>query len=153
VIPRARGALAIHGRESFAAAAGFLAPLASWHRPARCFAPEFAATAVATRLLSSGAEAYPMATTALTFPHVTDHEVQLAEVTALPATGTTNRLLHVLFRATVLAVAVTFWITGFIVLSSPLAVPFTVTMWICAAATMVFGIKADLYAERPAAGD
>jgi len=94
-----------------------------------------------------------MTTTALTFPHVIDHEVQLAEVTALPATGTTNRLLHVLFRAAVLAVAVTFWITGFVVLSSPLAVPFTVAMWICAAATMALGIKADLYAERPVAGE
>jgi hypothetical protein len=94
-----------------------------------------------------------MATTVLTLPHVIDHEVQLAEVTALPATGATNRALHVLFRATVLAVAVSFWIAGFIVLTSPLAVPFTVSMWIGAAATMALGIRADLSAERPPAGN
>lgn len=96
-----------------------------------------------------------MAATALTFPHAADHgvqadqEVQIATITALPATGTTNRVIHVLFRATVLAVAVTFWLTGFVMLSSPLAVPFTVAMWICAAGTMALGIKADLAAERP----
>lgn len=94
-----------------------------------------------------------MATTALPFPHVVTHEVRLAEVTALPATNTTNRLLHLLFRATVLAVAVVFWFTGFVVLTSPLAVPFTVAMWICAAATMALGIRADLKAERQPAGE
>ena len=91
-----------------------------------------------------------MTTTTLTFPHATDHEVRLAEVTALPATGTVNRRLHVLFRATVLLVAISFFLTGLVVLSSPLAVPFTVSMWICAAGTLALGITADLQAERPA---
>ncbi len=92
-----------------------------------------------------------MTTTTLTFPHAADHEVRLAAVTALPPTGTVNRRLHVLFRATVLVVAVSFFIAGVIVLSSPLAVPFTVSMWIGAAGTLALGIKADLQAERPAA--
>lgn len=90
-----------------------------------------------------------MATTALAVPTVIAQEVRIADITALPATNRTNRLLHLLFRATVLAVAISFWVIGFIVLSSPLAVPFTVTMWIGAAATMALGIRADLQAERP----
>lgn len=90
-----------------------------------------------------------MATTSLPFPQIADDEVGLAEVTALPRTGRTNRLLHVLFRAAVLAVAVSFWLTGFVVLTSALAVPFTISMWIAAAATMALGIRADLLAERP----
>jgi hypothetical protein len=93
-----------------------------------------------------------MITTALPFPQAADHEVRLTEVTALPATGTINRRLHVLFRATVLLVAISFFITGFVVLSSPLAVPFSVSMWICAAATLALGIRADLQAERPPFG-
>ncbi len=93
-----------------------------------------------------------MATTALAFPHVLDRGVGLADVRALQATGTVNRRLHVLFRAVVLAVAVTFWLAGFVALSSALAVPFTVAMWICAAGTIALGTTADCYAERPAAG-
>ena len=91
-----------------------------------------------------------MATTALHFPRAAaDQEIRIATVTALPATGTSDRLLHVLFRATILVIAVTFGVAGLLALSSPLAVPFTVSMWICAAATIALGIRADLAAERP----
>ncbi len=93
-----------------------------------------------------------MTTTTLSFPHIAaEQEIRIAAVTALPATGTSNRLLHVLFRATVLVVAVSFFLVGLLVLTAPLAVPFTVSMWICAAATLALGIRADLCAERPPA--
>ena len=93
-----------------------------------------------------------MATTALDFPRAAaEQQVRLATVTALPATDATDRLLHALFRATVLVIAVAFFVAGLLVLSSPLAVPVTVSMWICAAATLALGIRADLHAERPPA--
>jgi hypothetical protein len=93
-----------------------------------------------------------MATTALHFPHAAaDEQIRIATVTALPATGASDRLLHVLFRATVLVLAVAFGGAGLLVLSSPLAVPFTVWMWICAAVTIALDIRADLGAERPPA--
>ncbi len=90
-----------------------------------------------------------MATTALDFPHTAaDQQIRIATVTALPATGASDRLLHVLFRVTILVIAVAFVGAGLLTLSSPLAVPFTVSMWICAAATMALGIRADLVADR-----
>jgi len=93
-----------------------------------------------------------MATTALDYPHAaTEQQIRIATVTALPATGASDRRLHVLFRATILLIAVTFFIAGLLVLSSPLAVPFTVSMWVCAAATIALGIRADLDAGRPPA--
>lgn len=94
-----------------------------------------------------------MATTALDFPHAAaEQQIRIATVIALPATGTTSRRLHVLFRATILVIAVVFFATGLLVLSSPLAVPFTVSMWVCAAITIALGIRADLGAEPPPGG-
>lgn len=85
-----------------------------------------------------------MTTTTLSFSHPVDQEAQRTEVVARPATGAANRLLHALFRGAVLALALIFGSIGFAVLSSPLAVPFTVAMWMGAAGTIALGIKADL---------
>ena len=91
-----------------------------------------------------------MTTTALVFPHVaSSHEVRLADVTALPATNPVNRRLHILFRATVFAIAAGFALTGFALLTSLLALPFTLVMWFCAATTMALGVVADHAASRP----
>jgi len=94
-----------------------------------------------------------MATTALTFPQHAEQQVRLATITALPATGTTNRTLHLLFRAAVLVIALAFFIAGLTLLDAPLAVPFTVSLWIGGAATLTLGIRADLFADtaNPAA--
>jgi hypothetical protein len=93
-----------------------------------------------------------MATTALHFPHTAaEQQIRFATVTALPATGASDRLLHVLFRATILVIAIAFVGAGLLALSSPLAVPFTVSMWICAVVTIALGIAADLRADRPRA--
>lgn len=89
-----------------------------------------------------------MTTTALPHPFATSHQVRLGDITELPATSTTNRLLHIGFRATVLAVAVLFWSTGFLLLTSLLALPVTLTLWLCGAATMALGVKADHLAAR-----
>lgn len=87
-----------------------------------------------------------MATTTLSYPHTADHPETLDQTDVLtqPATDQTDRRLHLGFRAAVLVVALSFFLTGFIVLTTPLAVPFTVSMWICAAATIALGARADL---------
>lgn len=90
-----------------------------------------------------------MTTTAIPFPHaVASHEVGLTDITALPATGITNRRLHILFRAVVFAIAAGFALTGFTLLTSLLALPLTVGMWFCAATTMALGVVADHAAAR-----
>ena len=90
-----------------------------------------------------------MTTTALPFPHAaSSHEVRLAAVTALPTTGTTNRRLHILFRAAVFVIAAGFALTGFMLLTSLAVLPFTLVMWFCAATTMALGVMADHAASR-----
>jgi|KBSSwiStaDraftv2_1062776.scaffolds.fasta_scaffold52176_3 hypothetical protein len=90
-----------------------------------------------------------MTTTALPFPHLAhSHEVRLTDVTALPAADTTNRRLHILFRTVVFAIAAGFALTGFALLTSLLALPFTLVMWFCAATTMGLGVMADHAAAR-----
>jgi hypothetical protein len=90
-----------------------------------------------------------MLTTSLSLPFATSHEVRLTDVTALPAGSGTNRVLHILFRATVLAIAIFFWSVGFVLLTSLLSLPLTLTLWLCGAATMLVGVKADHMAARP----
>ena len=91
-----------------------------------------------------------MATTAITLPRHAQQQVRLATITALPRTGTTKRTLHLLFRSTVLVIALSFFVAGLILLDSPPAVPVTISMWIGGAATLALGIVADLSAERTA---
>ena len=95
-----------------------------------------------------------MTTIAIPFPHaVASHEVGLTDITALPATGSTNRRLHILFRAVVFVIAAGFALTGFGLLTSLSAIPLTLVMWFCAATTMALGIVADHAAARTSRAD
>lgn len=87
-----------------------------------------------------------MTTTTIPYPHAGDHAETLDQTDVLtqPGADLTTRLLHWGYRVTVLVVALTFFLTGFVVLTTPLAVPFTVSMWICAAATIALGARAEL---------
>jgi hypothetical protein len=53
------------------------------------------------------------------------------------------RLLEGGVRLSLFVLAAIFAVCGVIVLTSPLAIPFTVALWICAATTLLFSIRGD----------
>lgn len=61
-------------------------------------------------------------------------------VAACPHSSTVARRLEVGVRLAAFALAVMFAATGFIVLTRPLAIPFTISMWMGALASFLLGV-------------